>query len=318
MNKRCLKVGTRGSRLALMQCYQAIADIQDISKVKYKESIDSSFNIIVTTGDAMQGTVGAQSLTKTAWVDKIEEALLSKTINLAIHSGKDIPKDIAKGTKLIPVGKRNIPFDVFVGKMKDGRRIKFSQLNKDANVGTASLRREMFLREANPEFTITPHRGNVPTRIKKLDASDKLDGIILAAAGIKRLNLSSDFDILNQDILVPSALQGTLVAQIREDDNETQEIIQRVLDVDTQTCFAIERSLSEALGADCKSCVGIYASIKDEKLKLIISAIDPATVVKYDFVREINLDKLDIEAFVKEIKSNKEFLNISKIVTCSL
>jgi hydroxymethylbilane synthase len=265
MDKRCLKVGTRGSRLALTQCYQAIADIQDISKTKYKESLDSSFNIIVTTGDAMQGTAGAQSLTKTAWVDKIEEALLNKTINLAIHSGKDIPKDIAKGTKLIPVGKRNIPFDVFVGKMKNGQRIKFSQLSSDANVGTASLRRELFLKEANLDFTIVPHRGNVPTRIKKLDASDTLDGIILAAAGIRRLNLGSDYDVLNQDILVPSALQGTLVAQIREDDSETQEIIRRVLDLDTETCFRIERSLSEALGADCKSCVGVYASIKIKK-----------------------------------------------------
>jgi len=318
MDKRCLKVGTRGSRLALMQCYQAIADIQDISKTKYKESLDSSFNIIVTTGDAMQGTAGAQSLTKTAWVDKIEEAILNKTINLAIHSGKDIPKDIAKGTKLIPVGKRNIPFDVFIGKIKDAQRIKFSQLSKNANVGTASLRRELFLKEANPNFTIVPHRGNVPTRIKKLDSSDTLDGIILAAAGIKRLNLSNDYDILNQDILVPSALQGTLVAQIREDDSETQEIIRRVLDLDTEICFKIERSLSEALGADCKSCVGVYASIKDKKLKLIISAIDPKTVIKYDFLREIDLDKLDIEAFIKEIKSNEKFLHIAKIVTCKI
>jgi porphobilinogen deaminase len=76
--------------------------------------------------------------------------------------------------------------------------------------------------------------------------------------------------------------------------------------------------LSEALGADCKSCVGVYASIKDKKLKLIVSAIDPKTIIKYDFSREIDLDKLDIDAFIKEVKSNEKFLHIAKIVTCEI
>lgn len=312
--KKNIVVGTRGSRLALIQCYQAIADIQDISKVKYGESVDSQFKVIITTGDKMQGTAGAESLTKTAWVDKIEEALLNKTINVAIHSGKDIPKDIAQGTKLIPIGKRNSPFDVFIGKLKDGKRIKFQDLQIGASIGTASLRRGLFLKKSNNSYNIVPHRGNVPTRISKLDESKNLDGIILAAAGINRLNMNCDYEELSYKNIVPSALQGTLVAQIREDDTETENLVNRMLDKETEICFNIERKISEYLGADCKSCVGIYAYIENTILKLIISAISPITMKKNELIKEIELQKLDITMFLDEINNSLEFKEIVKIV----
>lgn len=314
MSNAKIVIGTRGSRLALLQCYQAVADLQDISKTKYNELIDSEFKIIVTTGDAMQGTPGAANLTKKAWIDKIEEALLDKSIDIAIHSGKDIPKDIADGTKLIPLGRRNSPFDVFVGRRKKNGRVKFSDLQEKSCIGTASLRRGLFLKEKYAAYEIIPHRGNVTTRIEKLDNSESLDGIILAAAGLNRLNIDCEYEELSHDVIVPSALQGTLVAQIRFEDQMTESIIKRVIHPETKTCFEVERELSEFLGADCKSCVGVYAYVENNTFKLIVSAINPSSMEKIEFIKEVDLPEFEAKKFLEDTKSNSNFLKIAEIV----
>ncbi len=314
MTLQKIRVGTRASRLALLQCYQAIADIQDVSKTQYKQLLDSEFKLIVTTGDAKQGTQEAASLSKNAWIDKIEEALLDGSIDVAVHSGKDLPKDIAKGTVLIPLGKRNSPFDVFIGKKHEGKRLRFKQLGANARIGTASLRRQLFLKQQNPSCEMVEHRGNVPTRIQKLDDSNTLDGIILAAAGVNRLGLKVDYDILEHDIIVPSALQGTLVAQIRDDNKAMASLLGRVMDADTATCFELERQLSEYLGADCKSCIGIYAYIEKEQLILNVAAINPHSLEKRHFSTEILTKDLDMNAFLAQLKKDSQFVDLIKII----
>lgn len=313
MSNEKIIIGTRSSRLALLQCYQAIADIQDVSKNTLDELIDAEYKLIITTGDAKQGTPEAGQLNKNAWIDKIEEALLDGSIDVAVHSGKDVPKNIASGTKLIAIGKRNIPFDVFIGKKSQNGRVRFSSL-RNANIGTSSLRRQLFLKKHSESFNTQEHRGNVPTRIRKLDESDTLDGIILAAAGLRRLNVDVDYEQLNQDIIVPSALQGTLVAQIREDDERLESILSRVADNDTTLSFIIERDISERLGADCDSCVGIYAYIDDVSLNLIISAISPKSFEQVTLTKKAPISNIDIGKFLTEVKLDTKFKELRDII----
>jgi hydroxymethylbilane synthase len=313
MSNKKIIIGTRSSKLALLQCYQAIADIQDISKTAHKELIDAEYKLILTTGDEKQGTPEAGLLNKNAWIDKIEEALLNSSIDIAVHSGKDVPKNIAKGTTLIPIGKRNSPFDVFIGKNSQNGRIKFSSLEK-ATVGTSSLRRQLFLKKYSASFNMVEHRGNVPTRIKKLDESVTLDGIILAAAGLKRLNVDVEFEELNQGEIIPSALQGTLVAQIRKNDSRMESILTRVIDEDTKLSFTIERSISEYLGADCDSCVGIYSFIKGDKLNLVVSAISPKDFRQVSFEKTANRLNIDVDKFLAEVREEEKFKQLQDII----
>ena len=310
-----LLVGTRCSRLALTQCYQAITDIQDISKIDYRELIDANFNLIMTTGDEKQGTPEAGQLNKSSWVDNIESALTGGQINVAIHSGKDVPKDIAPGTKLLAVGQRNRPNDVFIGRKVEGRRLTFSDLPEDATIGTASLRRQLFLKRKHPNFKIKEHRGNIGTRIDKLDANPDLDGIILAAAGLRRMSVECDFEVLSHELMLPSASQGTLVAQIREDDSKTESIIRRVAHPETEISFAIERALSEELGADCKSCVGIYAFVENEQVNVAAIAIDPAdSAQEVELSQSVPLSGYDHDSLLTTIKNDPNFSQLKALV----
>nr|VFK66407.1 MAG: hydroxymethylbilane synthase [Candidatus Kentron sp. UNK]VFK73642.1 MAG: hydroxymethylbilane synthase [Candidatus Kentron sp. UNK] len=313
MSNRKIIIGTRRSKLALLQCYQVIAELQDVSNKSYNELIDSEFKLILTTGDKKQETPEAGQLNKNAWIDKIEEALLNSVIDVAVHSGKDVPKNIAEGTKLIPIGKRSIPFDVFIGKSTNDGRVKFSSL-ESATIGTSSLRRQLFLRKFSESFDTVDHRGNVPTRISNLDKSSNLNGIILAAAGLMRLNVDIEYEELNQDVIVPSALQGTLVAQIREDDTHMESTLNRVVDDNTKLSFVIEREISEHLGANCNSCVGIYSFIKESELHLVISAISPKDMRQVRLNKSEELSNIDVDRFLSEVKAEEKFEELRDII----
>lgn len=300
-----------------MQCYQAIADIQDESKTNktYSELVDAHYKLILTTGDKNQGAVEPKSLTKKLWVDAIEDSLLKREIDVAIHSGKDVPQNIEEGTKIIPLGKRSTPFDVFVGKSVNGKRRKFSDL-QDSKIGTASLRRQLFIKNRFPSFDMIEHRGNVPTRISKLDRSNNLDGIILAGAALKRLNIDCEYETLSKDIIIPSALQGTLVAQIREDDSSTESLLHRISDKNTEIGFKVERKVSEYLESNCDSCVGIYCEIDShQQLHLIVSAIDPLTKSEIIYKNSSNLAGLNVDSFIERVNNAQEVIKIRELIS---
>jgi hydroxymethylbilane synthase len=252
-------IGTRGSALALAQT-ELVA--KQLAVVHPHISVDVT--IIKTEGDRKQGTPLAAQSDKKDWIIDLERALLAGEIDLAIHSGKDVPGEIESGTEIHSILKRATPYDAFVGKRQpDGTRLSFSNLPHGAIVGTASLRRKASLRAYRGDIELRDHRGNVPTRIKKLDESPDLSGIILAAAGLERLGFPDlQYEILGRDIMLPAMNQGALAAQIRVDDDRVSRIVSAVADAATASEFVAERAVAEVLGGDCHSAISIFAEAR--------------------------------------------------------
>jgi hydroxymethylbilane synthase len=196
--------------------------------------------------------------------------LLAGEIDLAVHSGKDVPAEIEHGTAVHSILKRANPFDVFIGKRQpNGARIAFADLPQGAIIGTASLRRRASLSSYRSDFILRDHRGNVPTRLQKLDASPDLSGIVLAAAGLERLALPDvACEILDRSIMLPSMNQGALAAQVRSADDRVAQLIASISDRHTAAEFAAERAVSEVLGGDCHSAISIFAEARGDTISV--------------------------------------------------
>jgi hydroxymethylbilane synthase len=255
-----ITIGTRGSDLAVAQSTLVADRIRETHPTYTVELV-----IIKTTGDKRQGTPEAALLDKKAWILELEQAITEGQIDIAIHSGKDVPLALAPGTTIHSVLQRENPFDSFVGKVQEnGKRLLAEELQNDARIGTASLRRAASVRRWLPDSTTVEHRGNVPTRIRKLDESDSLDGIILAAAGLNRLAAlvpGLEHHPLPVKHFVPAIAQGTLIAQFRENDSRTESVVRAVSDSATETSYQAERACAALLEADCTTAVGIYAEV---------------------------------------------------------
>jgi hydroxymethylbilane synthase len=258
-------IGTRGSALALAQT-ELVA--KQLALVHPHLSVDVT--IIKTEGDRKQGTPLAAQSDKKDWIIDLERALLAGEIDVAIHSGKDVPGEIESGTEICSILERATPYDAFVGKRQpSGERLSFANLPHGAIVGTASLRRKASLRAYRDDIALRDHRGNVPTRIKKLDESSELAGIILAAAGLERLGLSDlQYEILPRDIMLPAMNQGALAAQIRAGDARVLKIVSSIADAETAAEFVAERAVAEVLGGDCHSAISIFAEARGEEISV--------------------------------------------------
>lgn len=249
-------IGTRGSALAVAQSGLVKAEL--ISK---NPGLTVDIQIIKTEGDRKQDTALAAQSDKKDWIVDLERALLANEIDLAVHSGKDVPAEIEKGTEIRSVLKRANPFDVFIGKRQsNGPRIAFADLPKGAIIGTASLRRRASLLAHRADLAVRDHRGNVPTRLQKLDESPDLSGIILAAAGLERLALASvGYEVIDKEVILPAMNQGALAAQIRHSDARVVKLVTSIIDLNTAAEFIAERAVSEVLGGDCHSAISIFA-----------------------------------------------------------
>ena len=180
---KSIVIGTRGSDLALAQAKLVARHLETAHP---HHSIE--IKVIKTEGDRRQGTPLAAQSDKKDWIVDPERALLAGEIDMAVHSGKDVPGELEQGTVIRSILKRATPYDAFVGKIQPhGGRLPFAELSHGAIVGTASLRRKASIRSFRGDVVLRDHRGNVPTRIKKLDDSPDLSGIIVAAAGLERL-----------------------------------------------------------------------------------------------------------------------------------
>jgi len=251
-----LRLGTRGSELALAQAEQ-------IAGLLRRAGHEVELVRIKTTGDVTPGSlepVGG----KRAWVQEIEEALLEGRIDLAVHSAKDLPGDLAEGLTIGAYPLREDPRDTFVG--APGRR--FAALPPGARVGTGSLRRSALLRALRPELEAVPMRGNVTTRLAKLESLD-LQGVILASAGLIRLGLEDRIlDPLDADRYVPAAGQGALAIEVRIDDEEVQQIVGQLENSDVAAQVRAERAFLHELGGDCQTAIAAHASIHGVRLRL--------------------------------------------------
>jgi hydroxymethylbilane synthase len=240
-----LRVGTRGSALALAQA-RWVAD-----RLEGAEIVE-----ITTSGDQARG-VGDKS----RWVDTIEAALVAGEIDLAVHSAKDVPGELAPGCELVATPPRAAAEDVLVVRADPGGAARgpaspaaFSALGRGARVGTSSLRRRAQILSVRPDLEVVELRGNVDTRLRKLDAGE-VDAVVLAAAGLERLGIERDVQRLG---FVPAPGQGTLALEARADDERVRGAL-TLNDPDTFAALTAERAAVRVLEASCRTPVGIHA-----------------------------------------------------------
>jgi hydroxymethylbilane synthase len=265
-------IGTRGSKLALWQANWVQAAIR--SK---QPNLCVEIQVIKTKGDKILDVPLAKVGGKGLFVKEIEEALLGGQIDLAVHSMKDMPADLPDGLCIGAVPEREKPHDVLIS--KNG---VLGKLKKGAVIGTSSLRRAAQLRHARPDISIRSLRGNLDTRLKKLDAGD-MDAVILAAAGVRRLGLQDRItEYLDESIMLPAAGQGALCIEIREDDPRINDIVSQLDDAVTRWAVSGERAFLHRLGGSCQVPIAAYGRIEAETLLLsgLVADVDGSTLIR--------------------------------------
>jgi hydroxymethylbilane synthase len=264
-----LRIGSRGSQLALWQA-------NHIAALLRARGHEIEIEIIHTTGDkitdvplAQVGTKGG--LGKGIFTKEIEEALAAGRVDLAVHSLKDLPTELPPGFELAAITEREDPRDAFCSRLYS----RIEDLPRSARVGTSSLRRQAQLKAIRPDLDIHPLRGNVDTRLRKLEQGE-YDAIILASAGLKRLGKTGLIkQIIPAEIMCPAAGQGALGIEIREGDSATGQHLAFLNDPLARAATTCERALLKRLGGGCQVPIGAFAEIRNGKLRLDAIVADP-------------------------------------------
>ena len=252
-------IGSRGSELALWQTHHVKATLE-----KHFPELNLEIKIIKTTGDKLLDVALAKIGDKGLFTKQIESALLLREIDLAVHSLKDLQTVQPEGLIIGAVSKRETPNDILVSK----KYASIDELPHGAKVGTGSLRRRSQLLNYRPDLEIFEIRGNVPTRIAKFEESD-LDAMILAFAGIHRLNLDAHISqIIPFEIMLPAVGQGAMAVEIRHEDKDLREFLQVLNDAETETCVTAERAFLRTLEGGCQVPIGANAAIENGEIHL--------------------------------------------------
>jgi hydroxymethylbilane synthase len=257
--QRRLRIGTRGSALALWQAEWVKSQLLGGQQELIVELV-----VIKTTGDKILDVPLAMVGGKGLFVKEIEEALLDGRADLAVHSVKDMPAELPEGLHLAAIPLREDPRDALISKNGAG----LDKLPHGARVGTSSLRRAAQLLHLRPDLRIETLRGNVDTRLRKLE-SEGLDAIVLAAAGLKRMELSQVIsEYLEPERILPAVGQGALGIETRIADVSTNEIVESLIHQQTVTTVRAERAFLKRLEGGCQVPIGAYATMEGETLIL--------------------------------------------------
>jgi len=270
--KSALRIGTRGSALALWQARHVAALLAALPDPPATEIVE-----IRTEGDRVLDVPLSQVEGKAFFTKEIEEALADGRVDLAVHSLKDLPTELPEGLALGAVLAREDPRDVLLA--RDGRG--FADLPAGARVGTSSLRRRALLARWRRDVELVELRGNVPTRVQRLDEG-RFDAIVLAAAGIKRLGLAGRIsEYLPLDRVLPAVSQGAVAVEVRAGDDAVLAHVRRLDDAATRAATAAERALLRRLEGGCQVPVGALATLAGETLTLraVICALDGSQAV---------------------------------------
>lgn len=288
-----LVIGSRGSQLALAQTNLVAGSIRTSHP-----GLEVAITVIKTTGDrfAASSLSALAQDTKGLFVKEIEEALLAGTIDLAVHSLKDVPTEVPAGLCLAITPEREEPWDAFVSNRP---LTSLDEVPPEAKVGTSSLRRKLQLASLRPDLEIVPIRGNIDTRIRKL-REGQFDGIILAAAGLSRLG----FDDLitytfSVEEMVPAIGQGCLALEVRENDAPVLRIIKNLDHANTKKSVNAERLFLKRMGGGCQVPMGAYAALSQDKAEFFAFLASPAgdRSIKKSFVgSSVQLNNLVDEA----------------------
>jgi len=264
-----LRIGSRGSQLALWQA-------NHIAALLRARGHEAEIEIIHTTGDkitdvplAQVGTKGG--LGKGIFTKEIEEALAAERVDLAVHSLKDLPTELPPGFEIAAITEREDARDAFCSRLY----AKVQDLPRGARVGTSSLRRQAQLKAIRRDLDIHPLRGNVDTRLRKLDQGE-YDAVILASAGLKRLGRTELIkQIIPAEVMCPAAGQGALAIEVREGDSAMRQHVAFLNDPATRAATTCERALLNRLGGGCQVPIGAFAEMRNGKLHLEAIVADP-------------------------------------------
>lgn len=268
-----VKIGTRGSRLALWQAEWVASAIR-----KRNPSLLLEIVTIKTQGDKILDTPLAKVGGKGLFVKEIEEALLDGRVDLAVHSLKDMPAEIPAGLCIGPIPERENPYDVLLS----ASGLTLEKLPKGARIGTSSLRRAAQLLCFRPDFAIQPLRGNLDTRIRKLESGD-LDAIVLAAAGVKRLGLEDRItEYLADSIMLPAVGQGALCLELRENDTQTAAVLADLDHPETRAAVLGERSFLNRLQGGCQVPIAAHGRIDNGIFSLqgLVASLDGTVMIR--------------------------------------
>jgi len=267
-----LRIGTRGSMLALAQANWVKRQIE-----AHRAGLEVELVTIRTSGDKFADRALQSFGGKGAFTKEIEEALVCAEIDLAVHSMKDLPTDLAPGLAIVAVPAREDPRDVLVS--ASGAHI--ADLPAGSKLGTGSLRRRAQLLHYRTNLALVPIRGNVDTRLRKLDAGE-VDGLIMAAAGLKRIGRAERItEYLSEDVCVSAVAQGALGLEARAADAVAEEIA-FLHDAATYACVSAERAFLRRLGGGCLIPVGARAKLDNGKIEIlgVVAAPDGAALVR--------------------------------------
>lgn len=304
--KEVLKIGTRGSKLALRQAELVISALR-------AHTSDLNFQIVVVKSEGdLHSDAPLSSLGVGIFTKALERSLLGGEIDLAVHSLKDLPTQPSSEFRVIPVMKREDPQDVLINRW----HCSVSDLPHGARIGTSSPRREAQLKTIRPDLQFTAIRGNIETRIRKAtaDTNSDYDGTVLAAAGIARLGLNvNKTEKLPIEICTPSPGQGALAAEIREEDSELIDLINHLVDPPTKSAVEAERWLLKLLGGGCSLPVGAYGLVQNNSLELWanVSSIDGSNSLKA-YVSKWAVD--DPEGAGKEALRQLSEMGVEKLI----
>ena len=271
-------IGSRGSKLALWQSEWVKARLEALGR-----GVSVRIEIFKTSGDIMRdvplATIGGQG----AFTKELEVALLERRIDVAVHSLKDLPTVVPGGLSITAGPEREDPRDALVLRADtDARGASLKGLAEGAVVGTSSLRRMAQLRHLRPDVRIKDLRGNVDTRLRKLDARE-YDALILASAGLRRLGLDARISAAIEPAeMLPAVSQGALGVETRADDDETTALVSRLDDPRTRVAVLAERSLLRSLGGGCQVPIAAHATVGEGRVSLdgLVASLDGAHVLR--------------------------------------
>ncbi len=256
-----LRIGSRGSALALWQARWVAAGLEELGEV-------CRIEVIRTSGDRLTDVALSRAGTKGLFIKELEEALLAGAIDLAVHSLKDMPAEPPGGLILAAVPEREDPRDAVAGR-------RLADLPGGARVGTGSPRRSAQLAALRPDLRVEPVRGNVDTRLRKLEES-QFDALLLAAAGMRRLGFESRIaELLDPDVMCPAPGQGALALETRDSHEPAVSLARRLEHPPTRAAVDAERAVLRHLGGGCQVPIGAFAEVRNGSLALRAVVVSP-------------------------------------------
>ena len=270
---KTLKIATRQSPLALWQAEHIRERLETLHAGLKVELVT-----FVTQGDKILDTPLAKIGGKGLFVKELEAALLDGRADLAVHSMKDVPMQLPEGLELAVMCEREDPFDAFVS----NQYAHFDDLPQGAKLGTSSLRRKSQILKQRPDLDVIDLRGNVGTRLSKLDAG-QYDAIILASAGLKRLNLHDRIrHTLTAEVSLPAVGQGALGLECRSQDQQVLDLIMPLMHQDSNACVRAERAFNAYLEGGCQVPIAGFATLNDQELQVegCVGSVDGVTLLR--------------------------------------